>query len=245
MTYGSLLGTVRHKGFIPWDDDIDVMVLRTDVEKLKRCFNNERYGIMNYSIDKKYFSPLLKVYDKHTELIQNYGQVEGINLGVYVDVFVLDNVPIDPCAREVFYKKAERKRFEWSLSCRKFSAKSRNLLRSILGGLVSIPFKLIGYHYFAKRYDRFASSLTNTGAYGIVVYGEGFSKEYVYSLDDLKGITDVFEGIPVCIPTPYKEVLTKCYGDYMKLPPVEERKKHLSNAYYNSEYENDKNTTHI
>ena len=232
MTYGSLIGVIRHKGFIPWDDDIDVMVLRKDVEKLKKVFNGPKYKVINTSVNKKYFSPLLKVYDNDTLLIQDYGQVEGMNIGVYIDVFVLDNVPRDEKRRKIFYKKAQRLRFLWALSCRKFSAKSRNFIISFLKSVISIPFKLIGYSFFSKKYESYASSYKNEGCYGIVVYSEGYNKEYVYSERDLETISMPFENLEVFVSISYDKALKKCYGDYMIIPPIEEREIHLFNAFY-------------
>lgn len=231
LVYGSMLGAVRHKGYIPWDDDIDVGIFRKDVKKLSKLLSDGKYKIINSNIDKKYFSPLLKVFDADTLLIQDYGQIEGVNIGVYVDVFVFDCVPQNELQRKKFYEKAEKLRFQWSLSCRKFTARSKNCFIGFFKSLFSIPFKVIGYHYFANRYLKYSSSWKDEGLYGIVVYSEGFEKEFCYTIKDLSEVKVRFEDMDVSIPAAYENALKKCYGDYMILPPVEERKRHRFNAY--------------
>ena len=231
LAYGSLLGAVRHKGYIPWDDDIDVMIFREDVEKLLLNFGNERFSIINSSTNDKYFSPLIKAYDKKTLLVQGYGQVEGINICVNIDVFVLDRVPADENERRDFYDKAANYRFKWSLSCSSIRSKSKNFIVWLVKRVISLPFKIIGYRFFSKKYDSFASSYQGKSLYAIVVYGEGFEKEYTYTEDDLESIEATFEGITISIPKSYDLVLKKCYGDYMSLPPVEARKRHPVKAY--------------
>lgn len=234
MAYGSLLGAVRHKGFIPWDDDVDVMVFREDLPKLIEAYNNnDKYGIINSSINSSYFSPLVKVFDKKTLLVQEYGQVEGCNIGVYIDVFILDSVPKEDLCRKRFYDRANRYRFQWALSCRKFTAKSRNLIYAIIKSIVSIPYRVIGFRHFARKYDQFAASFDGDETKAIVVYGEGFEKEYVYSSEELESIEIPFEGFMVCVPKVYDAVLTKCYGNYMELPPIGQRvSKHPIKAYW-------------
>ena len=227
LAYGSLIGAVRHKGFIPWDDDMDICMLREDYEKLQDYLianPDKRYEVMSYKNSLNYVYPFMKVQDNHTYLLEEDVRIDS-NMGIYVDIFPVDGYEDD----SVFKDKMTRLIKKRQLSCYTFKGitNTKSILNSLIRYISVIIFYFTNTNKYIRGIDELAQS-RKVDDYELVDYliYKDMNKP-VWKREWLKQtITGVFEGREFMIPKNYHEILTSDYGDYTQLPPVELRFSH-------------------
>lgn len=233
LAYGSLLGAVRHGGYIPWDDDIDIAMTRPNYEKFIKLFDIDNCYLGTIELDKDWTLPYGKVCDKSSLVIESTGDKWGIN----IDVFPIDGVPSDDKLLSRHYSKIQKLRFlinrkryiargPWIIKDKGFFYLIKQFIAKLICMCVpSVSFLCLKLITIFRRYNYNISEKCadlNWGGKERVMI-----KEKIEELELIKFEDAYFWGLK---DSDY--YLSMIFGDYMQLPPEDKRVTHHSYTAY-------------
>lgn len=238
LAYGTIIGVLRHKGFIPWDDDIDICMKRSEFERFNEIVSKppytDRYEMISAANSDDYLMPEAHWQFKGTKFVDKPSLDYKNPIGIFLDLFILDNLADDP--KEA--KKQIRNAFIWgklmiirsiSHPIVPFGGIKGKIMSAVLWcAHYAMKILCISKRWLYKKYTQNATKYNHEETKYLIDFRSYNIEETKMTKDEIYPLRELpFEDLTVKIPNKSEVLLENCYGDFMQLPPPEKRHNHF------------------
>lgn len=235
LAYGSLIGAVRHNGFIPWDDDIDIMMTRPNFERFSKEYVSKRGFILSSVYDKNTYINYTRVYDNRTIVVSPAKQSSN-KVGIWVDVFPIDAIPDDQEAADDQFRRLR----QYTLLVMKWrylmSSVTKADIRSKLYGIKELVKLIYANKSTFAQWHKYIISICKENNFGLTKYCSSLvcveanikNRQEVFFTKDFQDyeLCD-FEEYQFFILKSSDSILKTIFGEYMIMPPKEKQVSHV------------------